>query len=90
MILHMLKSDPALRELEYIKVNGPGTAYLFFYDRHRYHGLTWEAAQTVCTHLVDTFLEWIGWLSHFEVLLLPLEEGCCCTAAAWDRQRQCN
>ena len=34
MVLHVLKSDPALRELEHVQVNGPGLAYLFFYDRH--------------------------------------------------------
>ena len=35
MVLHVLKSDLALRELENIQVDGPGLAYLFFYDRHR-------------------------------------------------------
>ena len=34
MILHVLQSDPALRELEHVQVDGPGLAYLFFYDRH--------------------------------------------------------
>ena len=34
MVLHVLKSDPALRELEHIQVDGPGLAYLFVYDRH--------------------------------------------------------
>ena len=34
MVLHVLKSDLALRELEHIQVNSPGLAYLFFYDRH--------------------------------------------------------
>ena len=34
MVLHVLKSDPALRELEHVQVDGPGLAYLFFYDRH--------------------------------------------------------
>ena len=31
MVMHILKSDPVLRELEYVQVGGPGTAYLFFY-----------------------------------------------------------
>ena len=30
MVMHILKSDPVLRELEHVKVDGPGTAYLFF------------------------------------------------------------
>ena len=34
MVVHVLKSDPVLRELEYVQVEAPGTAYLFFYDRH--------------------------------------------------------
>ena len=30
MVMHILKSDPVLRELEHVQVDGPGTAYLFF------------------------------------------------------------
>ena len=33
MVMHILKSDPILRELEHVQMDGPGTAYLFFYDR---------------------------------------------------------
>ena len=33
MVLHILKGDPTLRDLEHIQVDGPGTAYLFFYDK---------------------------------------------------------
>ena len=33
MVMHVLKSDPVLRELEHIQVDGPGTAYLCFYDK---------------------------------------------------------
>ena len=33
MVMHVLKSDPVLRELEHVQVDGPGTAYLFFYDK---------------------------------------------------------
>ena len=33
MVIHVLKSDPVLRELEHVQVDGPGTAYLFFYDK---------------------------------------------------------
>ena len=31
--MHILKNDPVLRELEHMQVDGPGTAYLFFYDK---------------------------------------------------------
>ena len=30
MVMHILKSDPVLRELEHMQVDGLGTAYLFF------------------------------------------------------------
>ena len=33
MVMHILKSDPVLRELEHMQVDGPSTAYLFFYDK---------------------------------------------------------
>ena len=36
MVLHVLKSDLVLRELEHVQVDGPDLAYLFFYDRHRH------------------------------------------------------
>ena len=55
MVLHVLKSDPALRELEHVKVDGPGLAYLFFFNRHWCHGLTKEAALSICSHLADVF-----------------------------------
>ena len=33
MVMHVLKSDLVLRELEHMQVDSPGTAYLFFYDK---------------------------------------------------------
>ena len=33
MVMHVLKSNPVLWELEHVQVDGPGTAYLFFYDK---------------------------------------------------------
>ena len=39
MVMHVLKSDPVLRELEQVRVDGPGTAYLFFYDKQSHWGL---------------------------------------------------
>ena len=88
MMLHVLKNDPASRELEHVQVDGSGMAYLFFYDRHGHHGLMWEAARSVHSHLVDTFSEWIGWPTHFEVLPLLLDEGCHHAAVAQDRCQQ--
>ena len=37
MVLHVLKSDLALRELEHIQVDNPGLGYVFFYERHGCH-----------------------------------------------------
>ena len=34
MVMHVLKSDPMLRNLENVQVDGPGMAYLFFYNKH--------------------------------------------------------
>ena len=88
MVLHVLKNDLALRELEHIQVDGPGTAYLFFYDRHGCHSLTKEAALAICSHLADGFVEWIGWSAHFKAVLLLLDEGHHHETAAHDRCQQ--
>ena len=88
MVLHVLKNDPALRELEHVQVNGPGIVYLFFYDRHGHHSLMKEAAFAIHSHLADTFAEWIGRSAHFEVVTLLLEEGCHHVTTAQDRCRQ--
>ena len=88
MVLHVMKSGLALRELEHVQVNSPGLAYLFFYERHGHRGLTKEAAFAICSHLADTFAEWIGRSMHFEAVPLVLEEGHCCVTAAQERCRQ--
>ena len=36
MVLHVLKSDPTLRDLEHIQVDEPGMDYLFFFDKQGY------------------------------------------------------
>ena len=47
MVMHILKSDPVLQELEHVQVDGPGTAYLFFYDKQGHRGLEQDAADAV-------------------------------------------
>ena len=47
MVMHVLKSDPVLRELEHVQVDGPGTAYLFFYDKQGHRGLGQDAMDAV-------------------------------------------
>ena len=47
MVMHILKSDPVLQELEHVQVDGPGTAYLFFYDKQNCRGLEQDATDAV-------------------------------------------
>ena len=75
MVQHELKSDLALRELEHVQVDSPGLAYLFFYERYGHHSLRKEAALAMCSHIADTFAEWIGRSAHFDVVPQLLEEG---------------
>ena len=71
----MLKNDPAMGDLKHVEVDGPGRAYLFFYDRHGYHGLPKEEALAMRSHIADAFAEWIGRSAHFNVVPLLLEAG---------------
>ena len=89
MVQYVLKGDPALRDLEHVQVDGPGLAYLFFYDRHGYHGLSKEEALAMCSHIADAFAEWIGRSAHFDVIPLLLEAGRQCATAMQERCRQC-
>ena len=57
MVLHVLKSDPTLRDLKHIQVDGPGTAYLFFFDKQGCQGHTLEAAHAIRTHVREAFSE---------------------------------
>ena len=47
MVVHVLKSDPVLQELEHVQVDGPGTAYLFFYDKQGHRGLEQGATDAI-------------------------------------------
>ena len=47
MVVHLLKSDPVLRELEQVQVDSPGTAYLFFYNKQGHRGLEQEAVDAI-------------------------------------------
>ena len=57
LVRHVLKGDPALRGLEHMQVDGPGLAYLFFYDWHGYCSLSKEEALAMCSHIADAFAE---------------------------------
>ena len=75
MVMHVLKSDPVLRELEHVQVNGLGVAYLFFYDTQGHRGLEQDAADAVWTHMEEAFSKWISRSTHFTISLLPLMEA---------------
>ena len=75
MVMHVLKSDPVLRELEHVQVDGLGTAYLFFYDKQGHRGLGQDATDAVQTHVEKAFSEWISHSTHFTISLLPLMEA---------------
>ena len=77
MVMHILKGDPTMRDLEHVQVDGPGTAYLFFFDKQGHRGLTLDATQTLRTHVGEAFAEWISCSAHFSVIPLPLVEGWC-------------
>ena len=87
MVMHVLKSDPVLWELEHVQVDGPGTAYLFFYDKQGCWGLEQDATDAVRTHVEEAFSEWISCSAHFNISLLPLMEVWWWSAAASDRHR---
>ena len=84
MVMHILKSDPVLRELEHVQVDGPGTAYLFFYDKQGHQGLGHDATDVVQTHVEEAFSEWISCSAHFNISLLPLMEAWQWSVAASD------
>ena len=58
-----------------MQADGLGLAYLFFYDRHGYRGLSKEEALAIHSHIADAFVEWIGRSACFDVVPLLLEAG---------------
>ena len=75
MVMHVLKSDLVLRELEHVQVDGPSIAYLFFYDKQGRRGLGQDATDAVRTHAEEAFSEWISCSAHFTISLFPLMEA---------------
>ena len=55
MVKHILKSNPVLRELEHVWVDGLGTAYLFFYDKQGCWGLGQDTTYGIWTHVEEVF-----------------------------------
>ena len=74
MVMHVLKSDLVLRELEHVQVDGPGTAYLFFYEKQGHRGLGQDTAYVTQAHVEEAFSGWISHSTHFTISFLPLVE----------------
>ena len=75
MVMHVLKSDPVLWELEHVQVDGPGTAYLLFYSKQGHRGLEQDTADAVQIHVEEAFLEWISCSAHQLVGSAPQQDG---------------
>ena len=87
MVMHVLRNDPVLRELEHMQVDGLGTVYLFFYDKQGHHGLGQDTAYAIQAHVEEAFSEWISHSTHFAISLLPLVEAWWQAVTASDHQR---
>ena len=85
MVMYILKGDPTLRGLKHIQVDGPGMAYLFFFDKQGCRGLTLDVAQMLRFHVGEAFAEWISCSVPFAVIPLPLAEGWHQSVAASER-----
>ena len=66
-------------------MDGPGTAYLFFYDKQGHWGLGQDAVHAVWTHVEEAFSEWISCPAHLTISLFPLMEVWWQSVAASDR-----
>ena len=85
MVLHVLKGDPALRDLEHEHLDSPGMVYLFFSDKQGHRGLTSDTTQALWMHVAEVFSEWISSSAYFVIIPLPLVEGWWQPVAALDR-----
>ena len=90
MVMHILKNDPVLRELEHMQVDGPGTAYLFFCEKQGCCGLGQDTVYVIWAHMEEAFSEWMSHSAHFAISLLPLMEAWWQAVATSDRQRLRN
>ena len=75
MVMHVLKNNLVLRELEHVQVDGLETAYLFFYDKQGHRGFGQDTAYVIWAHVEEAFSEWISNSAHFAINLLPLVEA---------------
>ena len=90
MVMHILKSDPVLWEVEHMQVDGLGTAYLFFYDKQGCRGLGQDTVYAIRAHMEEAFSGWISHCIHFTISLLPVVEAWQQAVAASNCQRLRN
>ena len=88
MVMHVLKNDPALRDLKYVQVDNPGTTYLFFLDKQCRRGLPAEVTETLGAYLPGAFSKWISRSAHFAAVAIPLAEGRHLASVATNRCHQ--
>ena len=88
MVMHVLKNNPTLRDLEYVQVDNPGTAYLFFLDKQCHRRLSAEAAEMLGAYLPGAFSEWTSCSAHLAAITIPLTEGKRLASAATNRCHQ--
>ena len=86
--MHDLKNDPALRDLEYVQVDNPGTTYLIFLDKQCHRRFSADAVETLGAYLPGAFSEWISCSAHFAAIAIPLTEGRHLASAATNRHHQ--
>ena len=87
IVMHILKSDPVLRELEHMQVDGLSTAYLFFYDKQGHWGLRQVTTHAIWTHVEEAFSERISCSTQLTISLFPLMGEWWKAVAASDHQR---
>ena len=81
-VMHILKNDPALRDLEYVQVDNPGT------DKQCHCRLPAEAVEMLGAFLPGAFSEWISRSAHFAAIAIPLAEGRHLASVATNRCHQ--
>ena len=70
-----------------MQLDGPGTAYLFFYDKQGHQGLGQDTVHAIRAHMEEAFSEWISCSAHFAISLLPLVEAWWQAVATSDHRR---
>ena len=74
--------------MEYVQVDNPGTAYLFFLDKQCCCWLSAKVAETLGAYSPVAFSKWISHSAHFAAIAIPLSEGRHLTSVATNRCHQ--